>query len=603
MRPIFRFLAALALTAVLSLQPACAQQMLRILERGPVGYLHGHTLLQSSGNLTAGDFAHPAVADWDGDGVADLICGSGYGDLLVFERRGSGPFGPARALLPADGVGLGAQPERLQVSPWLGELRPGEGLSMLLGMGDRVYRYAVRDGSTVGGRLIAGAGTAVALPGPLAPCAADLDGTGEAQVLVVDGEGRVHRLTESAAEPLMVAGSPLQVAPPARAWAGRWDDDELADLVIGTGEGRVLLFRGEGSGVFGAPEELIPEAEASGLEAAPWAADWDGDGGLDLLVGWRSGLVTLHPREGEGLAAASFIQQTDAPVDAGRCAVASAGDWNGNGLQDLVVGGEDGQVSLYLRLPGEGLRFERGLRVAGSDGPVMAPGSGALRYAAPALTDWDADGDLDLLLGGVNGRVLLWRNNGGLHPMGPLQVGGADLRVVGIAMPAPFDYNGDGDVDLFVGARPVPERPAEPGLMIPSIPPGCAYFENTVDRTHALPVFAKGVPVGITLVSRDGELRRDASFMGPYAMYPARWAGALDFITVTLQGTFRFSNTAGRGAYARLAAETEGRALPTALLPPLFSATPARLDGEIGLLAADTAYGFVTWYTRSELEG
>src|SRR5690554_6604416 len=108
--------------------------MLRILERGPVGYLHGHTLLQSSGNLTAGDFAHPAVADWDGDGVADLICGSGYGDLLVFERRGSGPFGPARALLPADGVGLGAQPERLQVSPWLGELRPGEGLSMLLGM-------------------------------------------------------------------------------------------------------------------------------------------------------------------------------------------------------------------------------------------------------------------------------------------------------------------------------------------------------------------------------------------------------------------------------------------------------------------------------------
>ncbi|MFW6157032.1 MAG: FG-GAP repeat domain-containing protein, partial [Armatimonadota bacterium] len=287
----------------------------------------------------------------------------------------------------------------------------------------------------------------------------------------------------------------------------------------------------------------------------------------------------------------------------GRCAVATAGDWTGDGLTDLVVGGEDGWVKLYARLPGRPMRFERGLRIAGTDGPVRAPGARGRRYVAPALADWDADGDLDLLVGGANGRVLLWRNDRGLRAMGPLQVSGTDLRVTGIAMPAPFDYNADGDVDLFVGARPLPERPPEPGVMLPEIPPGCAYFENTADRTNALPVFAKGVPIAMSLVSRDRGLRRDAGFLGPYATYPVRDGSALDFITVTLQGTFRFANTARRGAYACLAAECEDRALPHALLPPLYSAVPARLDGQNGLLAAHIAWGFVAWYERGALEG
>lgn len=601
-RPAIVLLVTCITIATLSLQPVCAGQMTRILERGPVGYLHGTTLLQRTGNLSAGDFAHPAVGDWDGDGAPDLVCGSGYGDLLLFQRGAEGPFGSAKALLPGESPGLADAPRRLQVSPWLGVLEPGGEPHLLLGLGDRVYRYAVRDGATVGGKLIAGPGSGVELPGPLSPSAAAVAGP-SIEVLIVDGLGRAHRLTDEGAAPLIVAGAQLQVAPPARAWAGHWDEDQHADLVIGTGEGRVLLFRGQGAGSFGAPEELLSAQDAPGREAAPWASDWDGDGDLDLLVGWRGGTITVLARDGDALAPAGVIQQSDAPIDAGRCAVATVGDWNGDGLADVVVGGEDGRLSLYARLPGERLLFDRGLRIAASDGPVMAPGSGDLRYAAPALTDWDADGDLDLLVGGASGRVLLWRNSGGLEPMGPLQVSGMDLRVTGIAMPAPVDYNGDGDVDLFVGARPLPERPVEPGVMLPEIPPGCAYFENTTDRAGALPVFAKGVPIAMTVVSQEDGLRRDAGFLGPYATHPVQWNGAaLDFITVTLQGTFRFTNTAHRGAYARLSAQCRGRGLPHALLPPLYSATPAVLDGEMGLLAADVAYGFVTWYPREAVE-
>lgn len=596
--------AALSLTPTVGLAPAGAQQMTRLLERGPVGFLHGRTLLQQIGNLTAGDFAHPATFDWDGDGHTDLIVGSGYGDLLLFTRPESGVYGSPRPLLPAGDLPLDAAPERRQVSPWLGDLDGDGAPEMLLGIGDRVYRYAVRGGTTAEGAVLIGPETTPDLAPPLAPCAADLDGDGATEVIIADGRGRVCELVGSSLLPIIVAGTPLHVAGPARAWAGDWTGDGHADLLIGAGDGRVLLCAGGPTGL-NTPQEIAAASGAAERAAAPWATDFDGDGDLDLLVGGRAGFVALIERRGpDDLARAGQLQQTRAPIDAGRCAVATAGDWDGDGLTDLVVGGEDGRVVLYLRLPGPELLFARGLEVTGEGGPVLAEGPWP-RFAAPALTDWDADGDLDLLVGGASGRVLAWRNTGGLRALGPIEVGGAPLQLAGITMPAPFDYNADGDTDLFVGARPQPEQAPGPGVVLPEIAPGCAYFENIATRPGVLPTFEKGVPIAMTLASRADGLRRDAGFLAPYATYPAEWARPwqIDFITVTLEGTYVFENLARRGAYADLQAQTEGRALPPALLPPLYSAVPALLDGMLGLLAADCAYGFVCWYPRAALEG
>lgn len=595
-------LTAIVVSAV-TLRPACAQQMMRVLERGPVGFLHGQTLLQRTGNLTAGDFAHPATFDWDGDGRTDLIVGSGYGDLLLFTRPGSGVYGSPHALLPPDEQPLDAAPRRRQISPWLGDLNGDGSAEMLLGIGDRVYRYAVRGGATAEGSVLLGPETTPDLAPPLAPCAADLSGDGSAQVIIADGRGRVFELVGSSLLPVIVAGAPLQVVGPARAWAGDWTGDGRADLLVGAGDGRVLLCAGSPTGLR-APEEITAASGLAVHDAAPWAPDFDGDGDLDLLVGGRAGFVALIERRGpEELAPMGYLQQMRAPIDVGRCALASAGDWDGDGATDLVVGGEDGRVRLFLRLPGPEVLFARGLEVTAADGPVMAEGQWP-RYAAPALADWDTDGDLDLLVGGASGRVLVWRNHGELSAQGPVQVSGAPLQLAGITMPAPFDYNADGDMDLFVGARPQPEAAAGAGVVLPEIAPGCAYFENTANRTGVPPTFEKGVPIAMTLTSRGDGLRRDAGFLAPYATYPMEWGRPwhIDFITVTLEGTYVFANLARPGAYASLEATTEGRTLPPALLPPLYSAVPAILDGQVGLLAADCAYGFVCWYRRAALE-
>lgn len=609
-------LALLGLLMAATVAPAGAQQMMRVLERGPVGYLHGHTLLQVSGDLTAGDFSHPATADWDADGRADLIVGSGYGDLLYFARQDSGLFSPARGLVPEVEVGLDATAQRQQVSPWLGDLEGDGVLDLLLGISDRVYRYRVRGGVPGDGLPLLGVGDLPRAPGPLRPAVMDCDGDGNRDLIIADGSGRLHYLPLALAgsaqlQPLAAAGEPIVARPPVRPCAGDWDGDGRCDLLLGDGLGHIILYRAGPQGL--AAEEMLGGGETRWLpggqvarEVAPWITDWDGDGDADLLVGCRGGFVSLLERTGPAqMVVAGLLQQQFAPVDAGRCAVAVAGDWDGDGDADLIVGGEDGYVTWYERLPDEGIMFARGRRLADEHGPVRAQGVGdaELRYAAPSLVDWDGDGDLDLLVGCGSGAVLIWLNAGSLRPLGTLRVGGEELKVGGLAMPAPCDANGDGDTDLFVGARelPAPEDvPAVPAL--PQFAPAVAYFENTTDRPSAPPQFAKGVPIAMVLFSRgDPPLNRDADFLAPYATWPAPWNGTRpEFITNTSYGTFVFTNTSRPGAYARLQLECVGRALPRPLLPPLFSARPAELvRGEIGLLAADEAYGFVCYYPRS----
>jgi hypothetical protein len=239
------------------------------------------------------------LVDLDGDGTLDLISGSWPGELYFFRGKGKGDFEAPRQIKDKNGE----------------PLNPGGGIR------------EDPDGSI----LITGD--------------AKFEETKEGHDVIYRGK----RIKTTPDKPVAVTGCATAVH------AVDWDGDGALDLLVGDIRGRVWLIRNEGTAkkyAFGEPRAL----EAGGKEltvphgdAGPFAADWDGDGKLDLLAGAGDGSVWFYRNIGEAKApklavgkmlvgaGAGFDEVPKEPrrgIRAKICVV----DWNGDGRLDLLVG-------------------------------------------------------------------------------------------------------------------------------------------------------------------------------------------------------------------------------------------------------------------------
>lgn len=222
-----------------------------------------------------------------------------------------------------------------------------------------------------------------------------------------------------------------------------WDDSELVVVNLQPYE---RLSKALVSGIltdFFSPDPAAVTGIQAGTRAAPAMSDWDGDGDLDLFVAHEDGLrvfrnigTSRNPNFEEitegfsGLA--GVVTAIEAPVLAG-------GDWNNDGLGDLVIGGGTGS-----------------LRLVASGGGFSSDGAGTdlvldTTRARPALGDLDGDGLADLLVLLDDGTVEFFPNADGAAPFA--LPGAGDL--LGVAAPAGVglstgDLNQDGRADVLL---------------------------------------------------------------------------------------------------------------------------------------------------------
>jgi hypothetical protein len=414
----------------------------------------------------------PNLADFDGDGDLDLVCGEFLDSFTYFANLGSRQE-------PRYGAG-----RRLTFE--------GRPISMDLQM--------------------------------VIPIALDWDRDGDVDLIVGDEDGRVA-LVEHTGE--IVDGVP-QFQPPvyfrqkadlvkfgalATPTSFDWDGDGDEDLVVGNTAGYVGFIENLNGGNpprWAAPKRLTSDGKTFRVQAGPngsiqgpceakWGyttlsvADWDHDGLPDVIfnsiwgrVEWLRNVGTRHEPK---LAAAERVRvawPAEAPKPPWTWWKPAAGelctqwrttpvvvDWNADGLNDLVMLDHEGYLAFFERYRDQDrLRLQPGKRVFRVEGDVayddahspLGFNSAALQLNAKksgksgrrklCIADWNGDGRLDLLVNSKNVNVLLnidetngvttFRDIGPVHSR---RLAGHDTG------PTVVDWNKDNVQDLLIGAE------------------------------------------------------------------------------------------------------------------------------------------------------
>ena len=230
------------------------------------------------------------------------------------------------------------------------------------------------------------------------------------------------------------------------AW-GDYDLDGDLDLFTTGIHTTHALYRNEaGDGFTDVARDIGLEDHRGGWGAS--CADYDNDGDLDLYVSrdaWEGGTPnSLYQNQ----AGAGFVEVSrQAGVeDPDASFTHTWGDYDNDGFLDLYVAEGvtgDGTPNKLFYNQGDGT-FEDRAAEAGVDHTGKTLGV--------AFGDYDNDGDLDLYVSNVGGPNALYRNeaDGAFTDItGPAGVSQPDA---GSYVTFFFDYDADGDLDLFVSA-------------------------------------------------------------------------------------------------------------------------------------------------------
>ncbi len=397
--------------------------------------LHAETFTNPRRLPTPGDPTSLLVGDLNHDGRQDILYGSGpYGAVVLHPLLAQ----PSGAYLPGQDIPL---PPNIRQRCLLADLNADGNLDLicagtaadyrsaylavLLGNGDATFQPAQIT-------TVANADGSFATPA----VAGDLNHDGHPDIVLTGVNG--YQIV-----PLLGDGSGHLTAAPALSFGAVAVGAQLADLngdgnpdllVAGSVGSSIVVFLGHGDGTFA-------DANRDQSNAYAVLADLDGDGHLDLVEGGVGVLHILHGNP-DGtfsptpLATLDFTDGVNSKSGFGTLlSVLACLDLNGDGIPDLLLGGDDG-LTVLLGKPGLAFAPPTHYAVAQSFflGPFMA---------SNALVDLDGDGHLDFLSVGTNGIYILYGKPDGSFVSAPAYESGA---ITGNGTSA--DFNGDGTPDV-----------------------------------------------------------------------------------------------------------------------------------------------------------
>ncbi|SKC14983.1 FG-GAP-like repeat-containing protein [Dyadobacter psychrophilus] len=266
--------------------------------------------------------------------------------------------------------------------------------------------------------------------------------------------------------------------------AGDLNGDGYSDVIIGSpnyangqnqeGAVSIHLASSQGIGIQNQAKTLMEGGQAGGAfgSSVACAGDVNGDGFSDVIVGEPGRDNAGNVQEGwahvyfgsitGSLPAKSFVTSSQAEAELGT-SVASAGDVNGDGFSDIIVGAPSyNQVTnddgIALVFHGSAASVETNFSVQ-----IIANQAGAdLGYSVSGAGDVNGDGYDDVIVGapfydnGANdeGAAFLYRSDGmgvDLSTMLIISMGQA-LANFGHSVAAAGDVNSDGYGDVIIGA-------------------------------------------------------------------------------------------------------------------------------------------------------
>ncbi|HZI93105.1 MAG TPA: integrin alpha, partial [Patescibacteria group bacterium] len=455
--------------------------------------------------------------------TAGDVNGDGYSDVIVGAQNWAAPGKPDAGkayLYLGSSTGLSTAPvwtvEGDQTDAWLGDWVAeagdvnGDGLSdVIIG----AYRYD--NGQFQEGRAYVYLGTTAGTGLALAPnwfaesdndgaefgqsvgTAGDVNGDGYSDVIVgavqytngLNNQGRAYVFLGS---PTGVAKNPAWTYKGDQAsaflgfsvgTAGDVNGDGYSDVVVGadmydngqTDEGRAYLFLGSATGLSLSPNWFVESNQTTAIlgKQVTTAGDVNGDGYSDVIVGvrqWtnsqsREGAVWIYLGSPTGPSTTpdwmTFGGQANARFG-GACA--TAGDVNGDGFSDVIVGAslydnngqvDEGRAYVYLGSSKGLSSTPAARRESDQDGARLGIS------VAPA-GDINGDGYSDLILGADSydngevdeGRALLFLGSSSGLASSPAWVaeGNQAGAHYGASVSQAGDVNGDGYGDVIVGA-------------------------------------------------------------------------------------------------------------------------------------------------------